>query len=161
MIAIDFSLYYELTMQYKVLAPEGKTRSSATKTSRMVTVLNIKFLMTLLNMRLTIRRMMMMMRKSITFRKMSAWLCLSRPWPLSSSAYIQRLGAKSCLPKSLFTTCPSFCHKWPCCCLGCCQFVVPIIAPILPLLLLLLLLLACRLTHAPRWVLLWAPLVTK
>lgn len=72
MIAIDFSLYYELTMQYKVLAPEGKTRSSATKTSRMVTVLNIKFLMTLLNMRLTIRRMMMMMRKSITFRKMSA-----------------------------------------------------------------------------------------
>ena len=71
MIAIDFSLYYELTMQYKVLAPEGKTRSSATKT-RMVTVLNIKFLMTLLNMRMTIRRMMMMMRKSITFRKMSA-----------------------------------------------------------------------------------------
>ena len=78
MIAIEFSLYYEFTMQYKVLAPEGKTRSSATKTSRMMTVLNIKFLMTVLNMRVAIlRMMMMMMRESITFRKMSTWLCLS------------------------------------------------------------------------------------
>ena len=71
MIAIDFSLYYELTMQYKVLAPEGKTRSSATKTSRMMTVLNIKFLMTVLNMRVTIHRRRMMMRESITFRTTS------------------------------------------------------------------------------------------
>ena len=73
MIAIDFSLYYELTMQYKVLAPEGKTRSSATKTSRMMTVLNVKFFMTVLNMRVTIhRRRRMMMRETITFQRMSA-----------------------------------------------------------------------------------------
>ena len=76
MTIIGFSLFCEFTMQYKVLAPEGKTRSSATKTSRMVTVLNIRFLMTLLNMRMTIRRMMMM-RESITLHKMSTWLCLS------------------------------------------------------------------------------------